>query len=277
VTSPVPKHLRVPNEYEAIPEALQRHVVDLHVNPSNAIEIPGSANHRAKFAPGLATALADLAATSNIGDPMCGVGTLAWETGRHMFLNDIDHAMIKFTAPLSRWGCVVSAVPATKISWACSTCIFSPPYYPKADRMKPAAHNDAKRGPVVGFRDSYACDHPDFIGNPGGVDAILKYRQQMTAVYDHLKSVCNRMIVVTKNWTRLGVEMRLDLDTILMAQSVGWILTDRHGWEPPPSLWSRFNKQRGGGISVEDVLVFKRAPGFRDPRNISIQELSKRR
>lgn len=26
--------------------------------------------------------------------------------------------------------------------------------------------------------------------------------------------------------------------------------------DPPQSLWSRFNQQRGGGVTVEDVLVF---------------------
>jgi hypothetical protein len=66
--------------------------------------------------------------------------------------------------------------------------------------------------------------------------------------------------VVTKNWTRLGVELRLDLDTILMAKSVGWKCTGRHGWEPAPSLWSRFNRDRGGGVLVEDVLMFSRVP-----------------
>ena len=32
---------------------------------------------------------------------------------------------------------------------------FSPPYYPRTDRATPNAHDDAKRGRVVGFRDSY--------------------------------------------------------------------------------------------------------------------------
>lgn len=80
----------------------------------------------------------------------------------------------------------------------------------------------------------------------------------MTRVFAYLTNVCHRMIVVTKNWTRLGVELRLDLDTILMAQSVGWKCIERHGWEPPPSLWARFNAARGGGVSIEDVLVFCR-------------------
>lgn len=66
------------------------------------------------------------------------------------------------------------------------------------------------------------------------------------------------MIVVTKNWTRLGVEMRLDLDTILTAQSVGWACRARHGWAPPQSLWNRYNERRGGGVQVEDVLLFER-------------------
>ena len=258
MVSPVPKHLRRDDEYAAIPHGLQDHIVDLAVDAANGVDIPGSGEHRAKYAPGLATALLRLAGTQNVGDPMAGTGMLAWETGMPLALNDIDPGMLKFLIPLSRWGCDVSCKPATQIAWRRDVCIFSPPYYPKADRRKPAAHNDAKRGPVVGFRDSYSGDHPDFIGNPSGVDAIRHYREQMTRVYVHMRAVCNRMIVVTKNWTRLGVEMRLDLDTILMAQSIGWTCIDRHGWEPPPSLWARFNATRGGGVPVEDVLVFRK-------------------
>lgn len=255
MVSPVPKHLRTDDEHADVAAHLRDHVVDLQVNKANGVRIPGAGNHRAKYAPGLATVLTDLARTESIGDPMCGTGMLAWETGKSCALNDIDAGMARFLEPLkpkSR----VTYLPATQIPWQVETCIFSPPYYPKADRRRPCAHDDAKRGPVVGFRDSYDGSHPDFIGNPGGVNAILVYRQQMTAVYAHLRSVCDRMIVVTKNWTRLGLEMRLDLDTILMAQSVGWKCTNRHGWIPPQSLWSRFNEQRGGGVTVEDVLVF---------------------
>jgi hypothetical protein len=256
MVSPVPKHLRTDEEHAAIHPRLRGHVINLDVDRSNGVDVPGSRAHRAKFAPGLATSLLRIAGTFNVGDPMAGTGMLAWETGTAVALNDIDHNMLEFLTPLSRWGCEVSCKPATEISWRRDACIFSPPYYPKADRCKPAAHNDSKRGPVVGFRDSYSGDHPEFVGNPGGVNAILRYREQMTRIYRHLLAVCNRMVVVTKNWTRLGLEMRLDLDTILMAHSVGWICTERHGWQPPPSLWSRFNAQRGGGVSVEDVLVF---------------------
>lgn len=166
--------------------------------------------------------------------------------------------MSKFLDPLKNFGCVVSYGPATKISWKREVCIFSPPYYPRTDRCKPNAHDDLKRGAIVGFRDSYDFDHLDFIENPGGVNAILKYRNQMTDIYSHLTSVCNKMIIVTKNWTRLGVEMRLDLDTILMCQAVGWKLVSRHGWRPNPSLWSRFNSKRGTGIEIEDVLIFEK-------------------
>lgn len=252
MVSPVPKHLRRADEYDAIRADFLDHVADLNVKRLD--RMVGMGQHRAKFAPGLSTALINLAGTKHVGDPMAGTGTLARETGLPLALNDIDEGMRKFLDPLP--GCEVSYKPATEITWRRDVCIFSPPYYPKADRRKPCAHNDAKRGPIVGFRDSYGCDHPEFIGNPSGVNAILHYREQMTRVYAHLRNVCGSMIVVTKNWTRLGVEMRLDLDTILMAQSVGWTLKDRHGWEPSQSLWSRYNRARGGGVTIEDVLVF---------------------
>lgn len=255
--SPVPKHLRHNREHATIPPHLRRHIVDLKIDRAKGIVLPDSGVHRAKYAPGLASALIELTRSKDIGDPMCGTGMLAWETGRQIALNDIDRNMKKFLAPLKRKGCELSFQPATKIQWQREVCIFSPPYYPRTDRRKPNAHDDEKRGPVVGFRDCYdAEEHPAFIGNPGGSDAILSCRNQMTAVYKHLASVCDRMIIVTKNWTRLGVELRLDLDTILMAQSVGWKCTGRHGWRPPQSLWSRFNQQRGGGVTVEDVLMF---------------------
>jgi hypothetical protein len=255
--SPIPRHLRTAAEYDNIAEGLMDHIVDLNVDGSRGVRIPGSGAHRAKYAPGLATELVKLARTSSIGDPMAGTGMLAWETGnRNIAVNDIDIGLRPFLMPLSHWGCEVSFVPATEIAWHREVCIFSPPYYPKADRRKPAAHDDAKRGKVVGFRDSYGGDHPEFIGNPGGIDAIRDYRQRMTRIYDRLRSVCGRMIVVTKNWTRLGVEMRLDLDTMLMAGEVGWTCVERHGWQPPASLWSRYNRQRGGGVQIEDIMIF---------------------
>jgi hypothetical protein len=55
--------------------------------------------------------------------------------------------------------------------------------------------------------------------------------------------------------------MRLDLDTALMAQSVGWTFIERHGWQPPPSLWARFNATRGGGVAIEDILIFDSTGG----------------
>jgi hypothetical protein len=263
VVSPVPKHLRTEAECASIPAALREHVCDLALDASKGVKIPGSQHHRAKFPPGLATELVKIAGTVHVGDPMAGTGTLAWETGLPtVALNDIDRGMSQFLQPLARRGCTVTYRPATDIPWKRDACIFSPPYYPRTDRCVPNAHDDAKRGPVVGFRDCYNSDHPAAIGNPGGVNAILRYRAQMTDVYGALCTQCDRMIVVTKNWMRLGVELRLDLDTILMAQSVGWRLTERHGFEAKPSLWARFNADRGkrqgrtGMVNVEDVLVF---------------------
>ena len=254
MVSPVPKHLTTDADHQAVPAQFREHVVDLRIVGG---AVKGLSAHRAKYAPGLATALLNLAGTSSVGDPMAGTGTLARETGVNAALNDLDAGMAEFLDPLALVGCEVTYGPAHEIRWRRDVCIFSPPYYPKADRRRPCAHDDAKRGPIVGFRDSYSADHPAFIGNPGGVNAISQYRTQMTRVYGHMLCVCRRMIVVTKNWTRLGVEMRLDLDTILMAQSVGWLPVERHGWVPPQSLWSRFNEQRGGGVTVEDVLVFE--------------------
>lgn len=263
MVSPVPKHLRTDAEYSSVPQELREHICNLVIDPSKALRIPGSNRHRAKFSPGLASALVDLAGTTSVGDPMCGTGSLAWETGINAALNDIDTSMSEFLEPLKDRGCDVTYGPAHKVSWSREVCIFSPPYYPRTDRRVPNAH-DNKRGAVVGFRDSYQCSHPEFVGNPGGVDAILDYRRQMTEIYSHMHNICERMIVVTKNWMRLGTELRLDIDTILMAQTVGWSCISRHGHSPIPSLWSRFNSNRGieqgriGMIGVEDILVFKK-------------------
>jgi hypothetical protein len=259
--SPVPRYLRTPEEERLIPSHLRGHVVDFDPDPKNGVKVPGAGRHRAKFAPGLSTELVRIAnGSDDLGDPMAGTGMLAWETGAAMFLNDIDRGLSDFLDPLAAKNCFVTYQPAHEIDWKCDVAIFSPPYYPKADRRKPAGHNDEKRGPVVGFRDSYPGNHhPDFIGNPAGVEAIRLYREAMRRVYDHLTSVCSAMIVVTKNWTRLGTEMRLDLDTILMAMEAGWECVERHGWIPNPSLWSRYNASRGGGVQIEDVLVFEKA------------------
>lgn len=259
MVSPVPKHLRTEEEVQSIPEDFREHVTDLSPDISRKVTIPNSGSHRAKYAPGLSSTLVSLAKSESIGDPMAGTGMISWETGIPMALNDIDLNMRQFLDPLRERGCEVSYGPADRVPWKRDVCIFSPPYYPRTDRRRPNAHDDEKRGPVVGFRDSYLGDHPRFIGNPGGVNAIMTYRLQMADVYRHMTSVCKTMIVVTKNWTRLGVELRLDLDTILIAQDAGWTLTSRHGWVPPASLWARYNQKRGGGVQIEDVLIFKLA------------------
>lgn len=255
----MPKHLRTEDEVESIPRELRLHVVDLHPD-FHKHALPPGPRHPAKYAGGLPTLLLDLAGTESVGDPMAGTGSFAWETGVSAALNDIDARMAVYLDPLVERGCDVTYGPAHEVPWHRECVVFSPPYYPRTDRRKPNAHDDAKRGPVVGFRDSYGIDHEDFIGNPGGVAAILTYREQMRRVYAHMMTVADRMIVVTKNWMRLGVELRLDLDTILMAQEVGWECVSRHGLEPPPSLWARYNHHRGGMVLIEDVLVFaKRA------------------
>ncbi len=260
--SAVPRYLVSDTAVATIPLRLREHINDVAVHPV-PLAVPCPDVHRARFASGLPTVLLAFAKSDSVGDPMAGTGRLASETGRRLALNDINTAMRPFLEPLAGRGCEVTYGPATEIAWAREVCVFSPPYYPKADRVRPAAHNDARRGRAVGFRDSYEGDvgHPAFIGNPGGQEAIRIYREQMTEVYAHLTTVCQRMIVVVKNWTRLGVELRLDLDTILMAQSVGWTCTQRHGWCPPPSLWARFNASRGGGVLFEDILFFERVPG----------------
>lgn len=263
MTSPVPKHLRTDDEIALIDPELREHVIDLVVDPVR-VDLPAGPAHRAKFAPGLATRLVQIAGTESVGDPMAGSGMLAWETGLpHVGLNDLDRGLAPYLDPLAALGHEVTYGPASRVPWQREAIITSPPYYPRTDRRKPNAHDDAKRGPVVGFRDSYNGDHPAFIGNPGGVNAILTYREQMTDVYAHLSFVADRMVVVTKNWWRLGVELRLDLDTILMAEDVGWRCVERHGWEPPPSLWARYNSKRGGFPQIEDVLVFDRAEAAR--------------
>jgi hypothetical protein len=258
VPSPVPKHLRTDAEHRLVPRRLRDHVCDLDVmRPEGYVVFNHGPRHAARFAPGLPTTLIGIAGTEDVGDPMAGTGTLAHETGLPLHLNDLDDRMAYYFEPL-RDRCTLSHKPADQLDWQVGALVFSPPYYPKTDRTRACAHNDAKRGPVVGFRDSYDCDHPQFIGNPGGVNAIRTYREQMTTVYGHLAALAPRMIVVTKNWTRLGTEMRLDLDTILMAMETGkWKPVARHGWQPPPSLWARYNHKRGGMILVEDVLVFE--------------------
>lgn len=91
--SPVPKHLRTEAEVREIPRHLREHVVDLRPDPSKAVKVPGAGRHRAKFAPGLSSALLELAHSDSIGDPMAGTGMLSWETGVPMALNDIDEEL----------------------------------------------------------------------------------------------------------------------------------------------------------------------------------------
>lgn len=255
--SPVPRYLRSTDEEHTIPLAIRNHKSTLIVRSKRS---NGPRDHPAKYAPGLATALVSLAGTDSIGDPFAGVGTLASETQLPAALNDIDPRWRQYLLDLhSDIGCEVTFVNATAIPWYRDTLIFSPPYYPRTDRLRQASH-PIRRGSVVGYRTGYSSANiEDFIGEPAGASGILTYRNQMRIVYAHLKYHTRRMIVVVKNQTRLGVELRLDLDTILTTKEVGWRCTHRDGWEPPPSLWARYNLSRGTGVAVEDVLTFEHA------------------
>lgn len=130
MVSPVPKHLRTEDEHAGIPRRLRDHVDDLRIDRTNGVDVPGAGSHRAKYAAGLATKLIEMSETFSVGDPMCGTGMLAWETGRKVALNDIDPGMGKFLKPLTKWGCEASYVPATEIKWRRDMCIFSPPLLP---------------------------------------------------------------------------------------------------------------------------------------------------
>jgi hypothetical protein len=260
MVSPVPKHLRTKSEEKSIPLKLRRHKIGLRVNSKIKTE---NCPHPAKYAPGLATALLKFAGVENVADPMAGSGRLASETGAKIKLNEPDLRWFDWLMKCNK--CKISCCDARNLpSWfVADTFIFSPPYYPRTDRRKLAAHNDQKRGKVVGYRSGYGYlngdSHVDYlIGDPGGADGILKYRTDMREIYNVLSKRAKRMILVVKNQTRLGVELRLDLDTILTANEAGWVCTNRTGWEPPPSLWARYNLERGTGVEVEDVLVFER-------------------
>ena len=273
--SPVPPHLRTEQELAQLPLALRDHVVDLHPRPpvplfdGASVSVPGPA-HPAKYRPGQATALLGLVGAEDlVGDPMAGAGILAAESGRRCALNDLDPRMLLRLQQLAAaTGGVATCGPAHAVPWTAAAVVFSPPYYPRTDRRRPAAHA-AKRGAVVGFRDSYDHDDDDMIGNPSGRNGILLYRNAMRRVYRHLHvSVgARRMVVVVKNWTRQGVELRLDLDTLLTAAEAGWYPVRRHGWACGPSLWARFNAARGPGVQVEDVLVFDRCPPTHNHRS----------
>lgn len=262
--SPVPKGLRTREEALTIPSRLRDHVEDLSVTPLTVSSSSTlNAGHPAKYANGLSTTLIALAGISDVGDPFAGTGKLAEETQcGAIALNEIDPKWFPaLTALRASLGCEISFGDARNVPWVRDTLIFSPPYYPRTDRRKLAGHDDAKRGPVVGYRSGYGCDVAGFIGDPGGSLAIISYRTAMRDVFRALRRNGRRMIIVTKNQTRLGVELRLDLDTILTAREAGWICTGRHGWRPRPSLWARYNQQKGTGVEIEDVLVFEREAG----------------
>lgn len=264
--SPVPRHLRSADEALRLPAALREHVIDMVVQPpmplfhGAPVSVTGPP-HRAKFRPGQATALMGLVgAGAVVGDPMAGSGTLAAETGRPCRLNDLDPAMFPRLRQIAKAvGGVATCGPANAVPWTAEAVVFSPPYYPRTDRRRPAAHR-AERGAVVGFRDCYDHHGDHMIGNPAGANGILSYRDAMRRIFAHMREGvgAKRMVLVVKNWTRLGVELRLDLDTLLTAMEAGWVPVARHGWKCTPSLWARYNQSRGGGVQVEDVLVLDR-------------------
>lgn len=253
--SPVPRHLRTSAEEASIPVKLRDHQNGLLVKMVSRLS---ASKHPAKYAEGLPTALVAWAGTDDVADPMAGSGRLAEETKLSIPLNEPDPRWQPHLAALP--GCRVSCADARRLPpwFRCDTMIFSPPYYPRTDRRVLAAH----RGEPVGYRSGYGAEGVQgFIGDPAGADGILSYRNAMREVYAGLFGRARRMIVVVKNQTRLGVELRLDLDTALTAMEAGWRFTRRTGWHPKPSLWARYNLSRGTGIAIEDVLMFEAPVG----------------
>lgn len=125
MVSPVPKHLTTDDDHAAIFPRWLNHVVDLRVDPSNGVKTPGAGSHRAKYAPGLATALLNLAGTDSVGDPMAGTGTIARETGIAAALNDLDAGMAKFLDPLRAAGPARMTTPSAG-RWSGSATAIQP-------------------------------------------------------------------------------------------------------------------------------------------------------
>jgi hypothetical protein len=211
---------------ERIPSRLTDHRVDLTVTP---VEDNSPVPWGTHFASGLPSVLVDRFGDGLIGDPFAGSGRLAWETERPMWLNDNNRRNRKHLDPTVEFGCVVSYDNAASLSWCVDTLISQPPLQPDVYTWSTAEHA-----------------------------VITSYRDSMAATYRSVSRCAPRMVLVVRNWWRLGHEVRFDLETIALAELSHWRCVDRHGWQLPATRpLSRRAGNRNTSPLVEDVLVFE--------------------
>jgi DNA modification methylase len=144
--------------------------------------------------------------------------------------------------------------------------ITSPPFEDNlADFSKFTPPHDSRSN--LDKHDHTYSDDPANCGNLQGstyLSEMLKIYQQCYLV---LKNEGN-MILVTKNFTRSGKEVRLDLDTIKLCEQAGFELVARHYRKiKNPSFWIqnaiiKWNKKHPGVPApyplFEDILVFRK-------------------
>ena len=146
--------------------------------------------------------------------------------------------------------------------------ITSPPYGHESYKTKEqqAGHDSQCGEDKFGYAENYS-DDLNNCGNYSGqtyLDAMLVIYQQCFAVLKNEGS----MILVTKNFTRAGKEVRLDTDTIKLCEMAGFEYVTRHYRKiKNPSFWIQNAiikwKKKYPDIPppypmFEDVLVFKK-------------------
>jgi len=229
-----------------------------------------------------------------IGDPMAGIGSLAYAAmfQRHVILRELEpqwitHARENAADIIRAAGLFAGTIDIGQAdarqpwNFTADHLIFSPPYACRASSNHTSRHyvshkmyQVAKKegisyserwhkfvenptGGSAGAMTFFYGEHPDQIGHWRGD----RYIEAMTDVYTHARAALRPggvMALVIKDHIRDGQRVRVTDQTAALCVSLGFRLVDRVSRRVHPlSLWQRRRKERGEPIvEEEDVLVF---------------------
>lgn len=209
-------------------------------------------------------------------DPMGGIGTTGVEAsrlGRHAIIVDYEPRFVNMSkkniellkkSGQQRGNVKVYRGDARNLSFVknkVDTVVTSPPF----ENVEPFQDKNFKiKGKQVskgGSGSSYSKNKKDKkqLGNLKGET----YLSEMIFVYKECYNVLKpkgKMILHTKNFRRKGKIVRLDKDTIALAESAGFKLQSRHKRKiENPSFWIRNYRKKhpdAPQVNHEDILVF---------------------
>lgn len=256
-----------------------------------------SFSHPAKAHLGLLQFLIDryTAPGDTIGDPMCGVGSIAIAATqqRNVIMSDVEPRWLALAHENAanvyhQAGLLAGSIDVRQVDagapwgWSADSLIFSPPYACRASvnkgtRVGILSHRMRKleglthsqrweylfkredESGAMGAQLFHYGEHPQQIGHFRGA----RYWEAMERIYTHAHAALRGgvMALILKDHIREGQHVQTTRDTITLCERLGFVLVAHHQRRlEQMSLWQRRRKERGEPvIDVEDAIVFRKA------------------